>query len=276
MGSRPHSPGLALPSSVAVMAQRTFSAPSILTDPRIEPVSRGNHSRGPRGRSGQGFWGITAGDAGHLLVLIANEPHDRLESPAQIVSELGHTVITWDIDVDEVGAMAKREKPDVALVGLGPETAHALGLIEEIAHKAPCPVIALLAEPMPFYVREAARCGAFAYTVGATPQELQSAIDISMHRFADYHSLQSAFRRRAIIEQAKGILMARHALDSGRAFELLRNHSQNSGRKLVDVAALIVDSHLLLPPSVTRTPVGSQPLDASAKLPEGSRFATRT
>ena len=106
-------------------------------------------------------------------------------------------------------------------------------------------------------MREAARCGAFAYSLGATPEELQSAIDISLHRFADYHSLQGAFQRRAIIEQAKGILMARHALDADSAFALLRNHSQNSGRKLADIATLIVDSHLLLPQSVI--PTGASP-----------------
>ena len=76
--------------------------------------------------------------------------------------------------------------------------------------------------------------------------ELQSAIDITLQRFAEYQSLQGAFGRRALIEQAKGILMARHSTDADGAFELLRDHSQHNGRKLVDVAQAIVDSHLLL------------------------------
>ncbi len=50
-----------------------------------------------------------------------------------------------------------------------------------------------------------------------------------------------------MIEQAKGILMERHAVDGDRAFELLREHSQRGGRKLADVAAAIVESHHLLP-----------------------------
>ncbi len=40
--------------------------------------------------------------------------------------------------------------------------------------------------------------------------------------------------------------MARHAITADRAFEMLRNHSQTHGRKLVDVAEAIVESHLLL------------------------------
>ena len=43
--------------------------------------------------------------------------------------------------------------------------------------------------------------------------------------------------------------MARHAVDADRAFEMLRDHSQHNGHKLVEVAQAIVDSHLpLLPP----------------------------
>jgi len=84
--------------------------------------------------------------------------------------------------------------------------------------------------------------------VEGSPEELQSAIDITLQRFAEYHSLQGAFGRRATIEQAKGILMARHSINSDKAFGMLREHSQHSGNKLVDVAAAIVDSHLLLIP----------------------------
>ena len=70
-----------------------------------------------------------------------------------------------------------------------------------------------------------------------------------MQRFTEYHNLQGAFGRRATIEQAKGILMARHWIDSDTAFDMLRDHSQHSGHKLADVAAAIIDSHQLLVPA---------------------------
>ena len=182
----------------------------------------------------------------HLRVLIANERRDRLELLAQVVAGLGHEVIAAEIDVREVGAVTAKEHPDVALVGLGLSSEHALELIGEIVREASCPVIALLAARDPAYVHEAAKRGVFAYIVDTTPEELQSAIDITLQRFAEYHSLQGAFGRRAMIEQAKGILMARHAIDADRAFEMLRDHSRHNGHKLVDIAQAIVDSHLLL------------------------------
>jgi AmiR/NasT family two-component response regulator len=183
----------------------------------------------------------------HLRVLIANERRDRLELLAQVVSGLGHEVIAREIYVKEVGAVTERERPDVALVGLGLSSEHALQLIAEIVREASCPVIALLSAKDPAYVHEAAKRGVFAYIVDGDAEELQSAIDITLQRFAEYQNLQGAFGRRALIEQAKGILMARHSVDADRAFELLRGHSQHNGRKVVDVAQAIVDSHQLLP-----------------------------
>jgi AmiR/NasT family two-component response regulator len=181
-----------------------------------------------------------------LRVLIANERRDRLELLAQVVAELGHDVIAREIYVKEVGAVTARERPDVALVGLGLSSEHALDLIAEIVREAFCPVIALLSARDPGYVHEAARRGIFAYIVDGSPEELQSAIDITLQRFAEYHSLQGAFGRRALIEQAKGILMARHAITSDKAFDMLRGHSQHNGRKVIDVAEAVVESHLLL------------------------------
>ncbi len=152
----------------------------------------------------------------NLRVLIANEKRERLELLAQVVAGLGHEVIAREIYVKEVGAVTARERPDVALVGLGLHSEHALELITEIVREASCPVIALLSTNDPAYVHEAAKRGVFAYIVDTTPEELQSAIDITLQRFAEYHSLQGAFGRRAMIEQAKGILMARHAIDADR------------------------------------------------------------
>jgi response regulator NasT len=184
----------------------------------------------------------------HLRVLIANERRDRLELLAHVVSGLGHEVIAREIYVKKVGAVTERERPDVALVGLGLSSEHALQLITEIVREASCPVIALLSAKDPAYVHEAAKRGVFAYIVDGDAEELQSAIDITLQRFAEYQSLQGAFGRRALIEQAKGILMARHSVNADRAFEMIRGHSQHNGRKVVDVAQAIVDSHLLLTP----------------------------
>ncbi|PRY47483.1 GAF domain-containing protein [Geodermatophilus tzadiensis] len=54
--------------------------------------------------------------------------------------------------------------------------------------------------------------------------------------------LRLAMQSRAVIEQAKGVLMAQHRVDAERAFEILREASMRYNRKLRDIAAGIVES----------------------------------
>jgi AmiR/NasT family two-component response regulator len=183
----------------------------------------------------------------HLRVLIANERRDRLALVAPIVAALGHEVIAREIDIEDVGPVTARERPDVALVGLGASSDHALGLIERIVRESACPVIALLHAHDADFVREASKRGVFAYVTDADTEDWQSSIDIVLRRFAEYHDLEGAFGRRAIAERAKGILMERHSVDETAAFEMLRQQSRDANRKLLDVAAAVVDGHRLLP-----------------------------
>jgi AmiR/NasT family two-component response regulator len=183
----------------------------------------------------------------HLRVLIANEREDRLALVAPIVAALGHEVIAREIDVEDVGSVTARERPDVALVGLGESSDHALQMVEKIVHEATCPVIALIHAPDPAFVKEASKRGVFAYITDADAKDWQSSIDIVLRRFTEFHELEGAFGRRAVTERAKGILMERHSVDEQAAFELLRNHARSTNRKLVDVASAVVDGHRLLP-----------------------------
>src|SRR3954449_2476268 len=186
-------------------------------------------------------------DTEHLRVLIANERIDRLSLVAPIVAGLGPEVIAREIEVEEGGPVTARERPDVALVGLGASSDHALGLIERIVRESACPVIALLHTPDPNFVKEASKRGVFAYITDADAEDWQSSIDMVLRRFAEYHDLEGAFGRRAITERAKGILMERHSVNDATAFEMLRDHSRDANRKLFDIASAVVDGHRLLP-----------------------------
>jgi AmiR/NasT family two-component response regulator len=183
----------------------------------------------------------------HLRVLIANERKDRLQLVGPIVASLGHEVIAREIDVEQVSTVTARERPDVALVGLGASSDHALGLIDRIVQEAACPVIVLLHAPDPAFMQEASKRGVFAYITDGEAADWQSSIDIVLRRFAEYQDLEGAFGRRAVTERAKGILMERHSIDEEAAFEMLRGYSRSTNRKLVDIASAVVDGHRLLP-----------------------------
>ena len=174
----------------------------------------------------------------HLRVLIANERKNQLALVAPTVANLGHEVIAREIDVKD-----------------GKSSDHALALIDQIVREAACPVILLIHSPDPSFVKEASKRGIFAYISDSDVDDWQSAIDIVLRRFTEYHDLEGAFGRRAVTERAKGILMERHSVDEADAFEMLRDQSRRANTKLADVAAAVVDGHRLLPqqPDISQT-----------------------
>jgi response regulator NasT len=185
-----------------------------------------------------------------LRVLLADEREEHLDQVAALLARLGHIVIARETDIASVGARSEREPADVAIVAVDDDHAHAQGLISEIVREAACPVIVLIRAEDPAFIREAARRGVFAYlTNAAGDEQLESAIEVVLYRFAEYHALEGAFGRRAVIERAKGILMERHGIDEEAAFRLLRDQSRSSGRKLIAVATAVLDARPLLPPT---------------------------
>ena len=189
-----------------------------------------------------------ATDLRPLRILIANETEERLAAILAVIDGLGHTVVARVTAVDDVAAATTREHPDVALVGLGKSSQHALAHISQIVGEAECPVIALLTDDDRDFIREAAKRGIFAYIVDAEPSSLRNALEIVLLRFAEYHGLEGAFGRRAIIERAKGIAMERYGIGEREAFEALRSHARSHNKKIIDVARDLIDGRLLLPP----------------------------
>ena len=184
-----------------------------------------------------------------LRVLLANERPEHLEQMALVVTRLGHAVIARETNMAAVAALTEEGVFDVAIVGVGENTLHALDLIGQIVREANCPVIAILDVEDPAFVHQAAKRGVFAYltTSDARDEQLESSIDVVLARFAEFHALEGAFGRRALTERAKGILMERHSVDEDVAFLMLRDQSRKSNRKLIDVAQAVLEARALLP-----------------------------
>ena len=89
----------------------------------------------------------------------------------------------------------------------------------------------------------------------ATPESLAAAAEVAeaiavVVLNADVHAqlgeqarnMRLAMNSRAVIEQAKGVLMAQRHIDADQAFDVLREASQRYNRKLRDIATGIVES----------------------------------
>ena len=189
-----------------------------------------------------------------LRVLAADEDEAELRGTAQILRELGHEVTEFAIGTAEVAEAIAREDPDLSVVVVHRDDEHALGLIDEIVSFSTGPVVALLDQEDPEFIRAAADRGIHAYARPITPDAVQSAVEVAIRRHAEQAKLteavgrlESALERRAVIERAKGILMERHSADERAAFELLRAKARSTNRSVVDLAQAVLDGHSLLP-----------------------------
>ena len=189
-----------------------------------------------------------------LRILAADEDEAALRETAQILRELGHQVTEFAIGTAEVAGAIAREDPDVSVVVVHRDDEHALGLIDEIVSFSTGPVVALLDQEDPGFVRDAADRGIHAYARPITPDAVQSALEVAMRRHGEQSKLneavgqlQNALERRAVIERAKGILMERHSADERAAFELLRAKARSTNRSVVELSQAVLDGHSLLP-----------------------------
>ncbi len=191
----------------------------------------------------------------NLTVLLADEDEDALRALGDVLRDLGHEVTPFAVSVEEAAELIVREDPDLAIVVVHKNDDHALTLIGEAVETASGPVIAQVRrhDDVDFVARAAER-GISAYVESNDPQDVQAAIEVSIRRYREAArlnekvlQLESALERRAVIERAKGIVMERHGIGEREAFDRLRDHARAGNRRVVDVAAAVVDGHALLP-----------------------------
>jgi AmiR/NasT family two-component response regulator len=183
-----------------------------------------------------------------LRVIAADENEVALRRTAALLEELGHEVTACTESVDEACAVIARDEPDVAVVVVHDDLAHALDLIDELSEALAGPVIALQGAADATFAEAAAQRGLDALASEPTADALQAAIEVAMRRHAEraqlsrtVGQLEHALERRALIERAKGIVMERHGLDERAAFELLRGQARGRNMTVVAMAAEVCE-----------------------------------
>src|ERR687893_542776 len=195
-----------------------------------------------------------SGMESNLRVLVADEDQSALEGLRATLESLGHEVVPFAVSVREAAELIAREDPNLTIVMVHQDDEHALALIAEAVEYASGPVIAQVPDADVDFLSRAAERGISAYVESMDPESVQGAIEVAVRRYREARQLhekvdqlEGALERRGVIERAKGILMERHGIGEREAFELLRDHSRASRRRVVEVAQSVLDGHALLP-----------------------------
>ena len=183
-----------------------------------------------------------------LRVLIADDESIRLLSLGSQLTALGHQVVAEATRGDEAVQLAAEHKPDLAILDIKMPVMDGIEAAERITQLRPIPIILLTAYSEAQLVERAARANISAYLMKPVAEDdLLPAITLALTRFQEFESLRrevadlrEAMEARKVVEKAKGILMRRLDLSEEDAFKRLQKQSQDTNRKLTDVAEAIV------------------------------------
>jgi len=189
-----------------------------------------------------------------LRVLIADDESIRLLSLRVQLTALGHQVIAEASTGEEAVALAESRLPDLAILDIKMPRMDGIEAAERITQMRPIPIILLTAYSEAQLVERAAQANISAYLMKPVSEEdLLPAITLALTRFKQFQALhqevadlREALEARRVIEKAKGILMRRLNLTEDEAFRRLQRQSQESNRKLAQVAEAIVVADQML------------------------------
>jgi two-component system, response regulator PdtaR len=189
-----------------------------------------------------------------LRVLIADDESIRLLSLRMQLNALGHQVVAEASTGAEAVAQAARTEPDLAIMDIKMPVMDGIEAAERITQARPIPIILLTAYSETQLVERAAQANISAYLMKPVAEEdLLPAIALALARFREFKALhqevadlREALETRKVVERAKGILMRRLDLTEEEAFRRLQKQSQDTNRKLSEVAQALVMADQLL------------------------------
>jgi hypothetical protein len=79
----------------------------------------------------------------------------------------------------------------------------------------------------------------------ADADAIDRVVALAREQFDELQRLRATVARQAVVERAKGVLMARQRIGEEKALELLRRHARSSNRRLVDIATAVLETHAL-------------------------------
>jgi len=200
---------------------------------------------------------IQPADAAPRRVLIAeDEALIRLDL-AEMLRDEGYDVVGEAGDGQEAVDLAESLRPDLVIMDVKMPRRDGIDAAAEIAAKRIAPVVLLTAFSQRDLVEKARDAGAMAYLVKPfSISDLMPAIEVAMSRFREVADLErevadlgERLETRKLVERAKGLLQAKHAMTEPEAFTWMQRAAMDRRTSMKRVAEVVLES---LEPPITR------------------------
>jgi two-component system, response regulator PdtaR len=183
-----------------------------------------------------------------VRILVAEDETIIRLDLVEMLSRAGLEVVAEARDGLEAVALARSERPDLAVLDVKMPRLDGIEAARRILDERPIPIVMLTAYGQDELVSRAVEAGVFGYLVKPFREsDLLPALRTARARHEELaaireqaESLAEALAARKVIERAKGLLMEREGLSEQDAFARLRKASQVSGRPLQVVAEAVV------------------------------------
>lgn len=187
-----------------------------------------------------------------LRLLLAEDDLGAREMLTELLSSLGHEVVSAVSSGVDAADRAREMKPDAVLLDVHMPDGSGIEAAEVISRTLPGIAVILFSgdENVTLSDKEAVTTGAVAFLPKPTPPKmLDSTIRLAVMRAAalrsarkDASDAKQALEARKIVERAKGILMRRTGCSEPEAYRILQRSSQDRSKPMVEIAKAVLDS----------------------------------
>jgi AmiR/NasT family two-component response regulator len=185
------------------------------------------------------------------VVIAEDEAIVRLDLK-EILAEEGYDVVGETGRGDEVIALVREVKPDIAILDVKMPGLDGISVAKSLTEERLAAVLVLTAFSQRDLIEDAREAGALAYLVKPFQRsELVPAIEVALGRFRELRALEDELRSledrleaRKVIDRAKGRLMDDHQMRENDAFSFIQKTAMSSRSTMRDVAQQVIDGTL--------------------------------
>jgi response regulator NasT len=190
-----------------------------------------------------------AGASPRRVVIAEDEALIRLDL-AEMLRDEGYQVVGEAGDGQEAVDLAEALRPDLVIMDVKMPRRDGIDAAAEIAAKRIAPIVILTAFSQRDLVEKARDAGAMAYLVKPfSISDLIPAIEVALSRFAEITELErevadlgERLETRKLVERAKGLLQARHAMTEPEAFSWMQRAAMDRRTSMKRVAEVVLES----------------------------------
>jgi response regulator NasT len=185
------------------------------------------------------------------VVIAEDEAIVRLDLK-EILEEEGYEVVGETGRGDEVVALVRQVKPDLAILDVKMPGLDGISVARSLSEERLAAVLVLTAFSQRDLIEDAREAGALAYLVKPFQRsELVPAIEVALGRFNELRALEGELRNleerleaRKVIDRAKGRLMDDHSMKENDAFSFIQKSAMTTRTTMREVAQQVIDGGL--------------------------------